>query len=78
MQFGEATSLGGGRFRLGRLRRGQAGTKGIAHEKGEPFALIERSRLQPINLPICSSGSEVRAMALNGSADCSLALSPKL
>lgn len=78
IQFGEATSLGGGRFRLGRLRRGQAGTKGIGHEKGEPFALIEHGRLQPITLPICWLGSEVRAVALNGSAECSLARAPKL
>jgi hypothetical protein len=78
IQFGEATSLGGGRFRLGRLRRGQAGTKGAAHAKGEPFALIERGGLQLITLPAWSPGSPVRAAAQNGSAECSLTLAPTL
>jgi hypothetical protein len=76
-QFGEATSLGGGRFRLGRLRRGQAGTKTAAHPKGEPFALIERSALQPITLPILVPGSPVHAAAQNGSAECSVTLASR-
>jgi hypothetical protein len=76
-QFGEATSLGGGRFRLGRLRRGQAGTESAAHPKGEPFALIERSALQPITLPILVPGSPVHAAAQNGSAECSVTLASR-
>jgi hypothetical protein len=52
VQFGEAISLGAGRFRLGRLRRGRLGTEhAIAtHTKNEPFALIEAGTLQPISL----------------------------
>jgi hypothetical protein len=69
--------LGRGRFRLGRLRRGQAGTDTAAHSKGEPFALIERSALQPIILPILVPGSPVRAAALNGSAECSVTLASR-
>lgn len=74
IQFGEATPLGEGRFRLGRLLRGQAGTQGAIseHKKGEPFALIERNGLQPISLPIWSPGSAVRASAQNGYEECSL------
>jgi hypothetical protein len=66
--------LGEGRFRLGRLLRGQVGTQGAisSHDKGEPFALIERSGLEPISLPIWSPGSAVRAFAWNGYEQCSL------
>jgi hypothetical protein len=53
IQFGEAETLGDGRFRLSRLRRGCAGTEwAIAvHETGEDFVLLERDRLQPITIP---------------------------
>ena len=70
--------MGDGRFRLGRLLRGQAGTRFAAHAKGEPFALIERGALQLITLPAWSPGSLVLAVAQNGSAECSLTLAPKL
>lgn len=77
IQFGEAISLGRGRFRLSRLRRGKAGTKAASHQKDEPFVLIERSALQPITLPVSVPGSPVRAVAQNCPAECSLMLGPK-
>jgi hypothetical protein len=78
IQFAEAASLGRGRFQLGRMRRGQAGTESAAHPKGEPFALIERNALQRITLPILVPGSPVRAAAQNGSAECSVTLASGL
>ena len=59
VQFGEATALGAGRFRLGRLWRGRAGTTGTAHSKGEPFVLLKHGALQPIMLPVWKRGSPV-------------------
>jgi hypothetical protein len=52
IQFGRATFLGSGCFRLERLARGIAGTEWAAslHEAGEWFALIEPQALQPIPL----------------------------
>jgi hypothetical protein len=74
IQFGEATSLGAGRFRLGRLLRGRWGTQGAvgSHREGEAFVLIERGALQPIALPAFMPGLPVCASALNGKAECSL------
>jgi hypothetical protein len=79
IQFGEATSLGEGRFRLGCLLRGRVGTDAAisGHEEDEPFALIERSALQPIVLPVLGPGSPVRAVAQNGSAEFSLMIRSK-
>jgi len=73
IQFGEATPLGAGRFRLGRLLRGQAGTEFAipGHSKEEPFVLVEPDTLQPITLPVWVGGSQVHASARNGSAECS-------
>jgi hypothetical protein len=72
VQFGEATSLGNGRFRLGRLLRGRAGTTSMTHSKGEPFVLLERGAVQPIILPVWRRGSAVWASAQDGSARCTL------
>jgi hypothetical protein len=77
IQFGDATPLGGGRFRLRRLHRGRTGTAAASHRKDEPFVLIERSGLQPITLPVVVPGSVVRAVAQNGSAECSIKLASK-
>ena len=74
IQFGEATSLGSGQFRLARLLRGRAGTERAmaTHAEREPFVLIERGALQPISLPEWVPGLPVRASAQGGSAECSL------
>ena len=79
IQFGEATSLGGGRFRLSRLLRGRVGTQDAipGHEANEPFALIDRDALQPIILPVLVPGLPVRAVAQNGSAEFSLMIRSK-
>ena len=47
IQFGQATPLGGGVFRLERLLRGRRGTETAMelHSAGERFVLIERERL---------------------------------
>jgi hypothetical protein len=72
VQFGDATPLGTGRFRLGRLLRGRAGTDIAIHVRGEPFVLIQHGTLQPIGLHVWMSGSPVWAVTPNGSAQCTL------
>ena len=72
VQFGEATALGAGRFRLDRLLRGRAGTDIGTHFKDEPFVLLQDGTLQPIDLPVWMRGSPVCAETLDGSAQCSL------
>ena len=72
IQFSEAIPLGGGRFRLAGLLRGQEGTKAAGHLPGEPFVLIETGTLEPINLPAWVPGEEVHASAAAGRAECSL------
>ena len=66
IQFGEVTALGAGRFRLGRLFRGRAGTTSTAHSRGEPFVLLEHGALQPIMLPVWKRGSPVWASGQHG------------
>lgn len=74
IQFGQATPLGAGRFRLNRLLRGRKGTEGAvtSHVEGEAFVLVERDALAPISLPVWIPRSPVRASALNGTEECSL------
>src|SRR5689334_25194568 len=54
VQFGDITPLSGGRFRLGRLLRGRAGTESAVsgHAINEVFCLIETGSLQSIPLPV--------------------------
>jgi hypothetical protein len=79
IQFGEATPLGGGRFRLARLLRDRAGSGGAigVHCEGEPFVLVEPGALQPVILPVWVPASPIRASTQNGSAECSLTLPGK-
>ena len=72
VQFGQATHLGDGRFRLGRLLRGRAGTESTGHSRGEPFVLLDHRTLQPIILAVWKRGSPVWASAHDGPAQCSL------
>jgi hypothetical protein len=69
VQFGEATSLGGGRFRLGRLLRARGGTEWAAasHSVGELFCLLDLSALRPFTLPAWLRGSSVTIMDRTGS-----------
>jgi hypothetical protein len=65
IQFGSAEPLGGRRFRLSRFLRGRRGTEWAAatHALGEPFVLLERERLAPVDVPADSVGGELRVMA---------------
>lgn len=53
IQFGSVAPLGDRRFRLSRLLRGRRGTEWAAadHAAGEPFTLIHREELAPIEGP---------------------------
>jgi hypothetical protein len=64
-QFGNASALGGGRFRLTRLLRGRAGTEWACdgHLAGETFCLIDSRSLQSVALPSWSVGALVDAEA---------------
>jgi hypothetical protein len=62
IQFGSVEMLGERRFRLSRLLRGRRGTEWAAesHLAGEPFTLIARETLVPIEAP---AGAEARLLA---------------
>lgn len=66
IQFGNAESLGGRRFRLSRLLRGRRGTEWAAygHEAEEAFTLIEPGSLAVLEAPAGSLGGEARIMAV--------------
>jgi hypothetical protein len=78
VQFGDATALGGGRFRLTRLLRGRAGTEAAvsSHAIDEIFCLIEMASLQSIALPVASIGKRVTAQIVGGDS-ASLTVSPR-
>jgi hypothetical protein len=75
IQFGSATPLGSGRFRLERLLRGRGGTEwaSTGHAAGDTFVLIERDALQPIGVPAWTIGARVAATC--GSSACEVVLS---
>jgi hypothetical protein len=62
IQFGRVEALGGRHFRLSRLLRGRRGTEWAAggHGTGDPFTLIVREALVPIEGP---AGAEARVLA---------------
>jgi hypothetical protein len=68
IQFGEALSTGPGRFRLGRLLRGRAGTEWAAegHATGENFLLVEGSTVRAVALPPWMPGATVTASVAGG------------
>jgi hypothetical protein len=68
IQFGNAVSLGGGRFRLSRLLRGRAGSEWACggHSAGEAFCLLKPSTLQPVAMPNWSVGATLSATSRNG------------
>lgn len=61
LQFGTATALGGGRFRLARLLRGRGGTEwaAAAHALGETFCLADANALRALALPISMRGTTI-------------------
>jgi hypothetical protein len=70
LQFGAATSLSNGRWRLSRLLRGRAGTEWAldGHRTGDQFCLIAADSLQPLTLPAWVIGSDVTVQSSSGSA----------
>ena len=65
IQFGQADTIGAGRFRLSRLLRGRRGSEWAmaGHGVGEMFVLIEADRLTAVTLPGEMVGAEVAALA---------------
>jgi hypothetical protein len=70
LQFGEAISLGGGRFRLVRLLRGRGGTEGAmsGHAAGDAFCLVQRDALQAVALPAWLGGCVLTATDRSGAS----------
>jgi hypothetical protein len=64
VQFGRATPLGGGRWRLEELRRGRFATEGaVPVLAGARFALLEPDAARTIELPLAAIGRELRVLA---------------
>jgi hypothetical protein len=85
VQFGRATPLGDGRFRLGHLLRGRGGTEWASalHEIGEAFCLLDNASLRAVSIPAWARGSIVSVADRDGStaslefmAECVRPLSP--
>lgn len=62
IQFGDVVPLTPGRFRLSRLLRGRRGTEWAMdlHQAGEPFLMLDRARLQRLQLTSSHSGAILR------------------
>ena len=73
IQFGDAVSLGEGRFRLSRLLRARGGTEwaSAGHMTGETFCLLDAATLQRVALPNWTLGGVVTALS-NGSPNVSM------
>lgn len=63
VQFEEAESLGGGRWRLSGLWRGRRATPAVAGAAGDRFVLIEAAALAPVELDPAMRGGTVRMLA---------------
>ena len=63
IQFGNADSLGGGRWRLSWLLRGRRGTAATAHAAGARFVLIDADALEVFDPPLAAVGGEVQLLA---------------
>ncbi|USI71479.1 GTA baseplate fiber-binding domain-containing protein [Sphingomonas morindae] len=65
LQFGTATALGDGRFRLSTLLRGRRGTEWAMalHQPGERVVLIEPTSLRRWPLPLAALGTRLRVSA---------------
>jgi hypothetical protein len=68
IQFGNALSLGGGRFRLSHLLRGRGGSEWACsgHAAGEIFCLLKAGTLRSLPLPNWSVGATVSATPRGG------------
>jgi len=64
VQFGRATPLGEGRWRLSELWRGRRGTEGVAAQRaGDRFVLLDPASIRTIDLPASAIGTSVAVMA---------------
>lgn len=74
IQFGEATPIGSGRFRLKRLVRGRGGTEWASgiHSAGEQFALMAADALRTVELPDWVTGSQVSAAVIGGGGEATI------
>ena len=62
IQFGEATAIASGRYRLSNLLRGRGSGEGATvHEAGEPFVLLQRDAMRPIAIPEWVTASRITA-----------------
>jgi hypothetical protein len=70
VQFGVATPLGNGQFRLTHLLRGRGGTEWASgtHAVGDLFCLLDTNSLRSVALPVWMRGSNVIAADKNGSS----------
>ena len=70
VQFGRATALGNGRFRLSRLLRGRGGTEWATatHLPDELFCLLAGSSLRSVSIPPWARGSVISVADRNGSS----------
>jgi hypothetical protein len=68
IQFGQASPLAQGHFRLSRLLRGRGGTEWARsnHTADDVFCVIEPGTVQPLALPASSIGALVTASAQGG------------
>lgn len=68
IQFGAATALADGRFRLSRLMRGRAGTAWEGHAADEVFCLLDAGALRSVTLPASARGARVLLEDRDGSS----------
>lgn len=70
LQFGMASAVGPGRYRLGRLLRGRRGTEGrmAGHAIGDGFVLLDADRLLPLGEGRALPG-RLRVVAAQGPGD---------
>ena len=73
LQFGQATPLGEGRFRLTHLLRGRGGTEWACtgHAAGETFCVLQPGSLQSIALPLWTIGAALNASGAGANASVS-------
>jgi hypothetical protein len=70
VQFGVATALGNGRFRLSRLLRGRAGTEWAKSSPAvnETFCMLDADRLALVEVPVAARGATLTVKDDRGSS----------
>jgi hypothetical protein len=79
IQYGDAVQTGPTRFRLGRLVRGRGGTEWAmaGHRGDEPFLLLDRQTLLPVEVPASAMGGSALVTA-SGPGDGGLSVSASI